>query len=57
LLGKRNIRDLVQKKRAPMRQFEAADPIGSGVGESSFYVAEQFTFKDSLRQAASIYRD
>jgi len=38
-------------------QFEATYPIGSGIGERPFYVAEHFTFEKRLRNAAHVNAD
>ncbi len=45
LLPDGHISDFVQKNRAAVGQFEAADAIGARVGKSAFHVAEKFAFK------------
>jgi len=35
---KRNIAHFIEEKCPTMRQFEAADPLGNGAGESAFFM-------------------
>ena len=41
----------------PLASSNLPNPIRFCVGEGSLYVAEQFAFKDALRQASHIDRD
>ena len=57
LLAHGHVADLVQKNRAPIRQFEASDAVGAGIRKSALHVAEELTLKHAFGQAASIHRD
>ena len=54
LLAQRDVGDFVEKERAAVGQFEAADAVGARVGECAFDVAEYFAFEGSLGQAAGV---
>src|SRR5579871_6646621 len=56
LLAKRDIANLIEKDCAAVSELEAPDPIGTSVGERAFYVAKQFTLKDSVWNRSSVYR-
>ena len=57
LLAQRDVGDLVQKKRAAVGQFEAADAVGARVGKCAFHVAEDFALEGALRQSAGVDGD
>ena len=46
----RDVGDFVEKERAAVGQFEAADAIGARVGECAFDVAEDFALEGAFRQ-------
>ena len=45
LLIQRNIRDLIHKKRALIRELEPSRPVGLRIGERASHMPEQFAFK------------
>ena len=51
LLAHGDVGDLVEKQRAAVGQFEAADAVGARVGECAFDVAEDFALEGALGQA------
>ena len=53
----RDIGNFVEKERSSVRQFEPANAIRFGIGESAFDVAEQLTFKNAFGKPAGIHRD
>ena len=57
LLAIGNVADLVEKDGAAVRQLEASDAVGLGVGECAFHMAEELAFEDALRQRAGVHRD
>ena len=54
LLAHRDVGDFVQKKRAAIGQFEAADAVGARIGECALDVAEDFALEGALRQSAGV---
>ena len=53
----RNIRDLVEKKRAAISKLKAADAVRAGISEGAFYVAKEFAFENSFGKASRVDRD
>ena len=53
----RDVGDFVQKQRAAVGHFEAADAIALGVGKGALDVAEQFALENALGQAAGVDRN
>ena len=47
LAGSIQVTDLVQKYAAPVGLLKTADSVMAGIGESAFFMAEHFTFKQS----------
>src|SRR5690606_30944220 len=54
LLSDGNVRNLVEKQRAAVRELEAADAIGLRVRERALHVPEYLALEDRLRQAADV---
>ena len=52
---KRNVSDLVEEYRPPVRQLEAADALCDGAGECAFFVTEQLALKQACRYGRAIY--
>jgi len=57
LYFQREISDLVQEERSPFGQSEPPWFVAFGVCEGSSCVAEQFAFKEGIRNSAAIDRD
>ena len=57
LLAIGNVADFVEEERAAVRQLEAADAIGLGVGERAFHVAEELALEHALRKRARVDSD
>ncbi len=53
----RDVGNLVQEERAAVCQLEAARAVAFRVGESAFYVAEQFALEDAFGHPARVQRD
>src|SRR5215469_11161798 len=51
---KRDIADLVQEKRALVRQFKAAHFLSNRPGECSFFMTEQLTLQQPQRYRSAI---
>src|ERR1041385_9226894 len=54
LLAKRHIANFIQKNCAAISQLKPPDAVCACVSESSLYMAEEFAFKNSFREAAGI---
>ena len=47
---RRHLGDFIQKNRAAVGHFKAADALGDGAGERAFFVPEQFAFQQRFRE-------
>ncbi len=54
LSSQAEVTDFVQEQRAAGRQFEFTDSRIAGVGESAFFVSEQFAFQQSFRDGGAV---
>ena len=52
--GGGQVADLVEEQRAPLRQLEAALAVGTGVGKSPGFVAEELRFEEAFRHPAEV---
>src|SRR5579864_8289804 len=57
LLLHRDVGDLVEKQRAAVCQFKAADSVRASVSKRAFHVAKQLALECPFRQAAGVYGD
>src|SRR5579872_7088097 len=48
LKARRDVADLVQKKRSMVGRLEASQPLGHGAGEGPFFVAEEFALQQAF---------
>src|SRR6266568_4142805 len=53
----RRVCDLIQEERSPIREFETAHAVGSGIGKRALHMAEDLALERAFRQAARIDRD
>lgn len=55
LHGRRNIANLIQKQSASRSGFKTAGPIFFGIRKSTFFVAENLTFKKRFGEGRNVY--
>ncbi len=57
LQSRGGLADLVQEEGAPVCGFEQARPVAGRVGESAFFVAEEFAFEEMFGQGPAVDGD
>ena len=55
--GRRDLTNLIQKQRAPVRHFKTPLAQSHGAGEGSALMPEEFRFQHGLRERGAVQPD